>query len=216
MTPCTVIVFAKAPRAGQAKTRLIPLLGADRAARLAERMLNATLEQAAAAAIGPVDLCVTPDRDHDAFTAAVQRLGVTLSDQGDGDLGERMARAFQRVLRDSSSRALLIGTDVPELDAEYLRAAAQTLDDHDAVLGPAADGGYTLVGLKRPEPGLFAGMRWSHDAVMAQTRDRLAELKLRYLELPVLHDIDEPEDLRHLKAMGLESLCAPATLECSR
>jgi uncharacterized protein len=217
MTSCTVIVFAKAPRAGEAKTRLIPALGAERAASLAHQMLNATLKHAVAAALGPVDLCVTPDRNHDAFTTAVRQLGVTLSDQGGGDLGERMARAFERVLRDAS-RALLIGTDVPALDADYLRAAARALDDHDAVFGPAADGGYTLVGLKRAERGLFAGMRWSHPAVMAHTRDRLAAIGLRHLELPVLHDIDEPDDLRHLKGVGLESLCAPsdpATLESS-
>lgn len=213
MTRCTVIVFAKAPRPGQAKTRLIPVLGAQGAAQLAERLLHATLHHAAAADVGPVDLCVTPDRHHMAFAAAALRYGLTLSEQGDGELGERMARAFARVLA-GAARALLIGTDVPGLDAGYLRAAAQALDDHDAVFGPAADGGYTLVGLKRPEPGLFVGMRWSHAAVMAQTRERLAMLNLRHVELPLLHDIDEPADLRHLGAHGLAATTKP-TLESS-
>lgn len=197
MTPsCAVIVFAKAPQPGLAKTRLIPALGADGAAQLAQRLLLTTLDQAVAAAIGPVELCVTPNRSHPAF-AAVARLGIDLCEQGDGDLGERMARAFARVLR-VRERALLIGTDAPALDATYLRSAATALLDTDAVFGPAADGGYALVGLRRPLAALFTGMRWSHDQVMAQTRTRLAALGLRHVELVVVHDIDEPADLVHL------------------
>jgi uncharacterized protein len=194
-----VIVFAKAPVAGYAKTRLIPALGAQGAADLAQRLMHATLAHAVNAQLGPVELCVTPDRTHRAFAHAVARHGVRLTEQGDGDLGERMARAFGRVLR-TQPRALLIGTDAPGLDAAYLRAAAQALHDHDAVLGPAADGGYTLVGLKQPQPSLFNDMRWSHDQVMAHTRERLAQLGLRHAELPVLHDVDVPADLVHLTA----------------
>ena len=192
-----VIVFAKAPIAGYAKTRLIPALGARGAAELAERLMHGALAHAVEAHIGPVELCVTPQRDHAAFAAAVQRHGVALAEQGDGDLGERMARAFQRVLLDQP-RALLIGTDAPGLDAAYLRAAAHALHEADAVFGPAADGGYTLVGLKRAVPELFLDMRWSHDQVMAHTRERLAWMRLRHIELPLLHDVDVPADLMHL------------------
>ena len=192
-----VIVFAKAPVAGRAKTRLIPALGAQGAAELAERMMHDTLAQAVAAALGPVELCVTPDRAHPSFAAAVHRHGVALTDQGDGDLGQRMSRALERVLR-RQRHALLIGTDAPALDANYLRAAAQALQSSDAVFGPAADGGYTLVGLNQPRPELFTGMRWSHDQVMAHTRLRLTQAGLRHVELPVLHDVDEPADLVHL------------------
>lgn len=192
-----LIVFAKAPIAGHAKTRLIPALGAQGAAALAECLMHATLEHAVAAGIGPVELCVTPDRNHPAFAAAVRRHGIVLTEQGDGDLGARMARAFDRVLR-SHAQALLIGTDAPRLDAAYLRAAASALSSADAVFGPAADGGYTLIGMKQARPELFAGMHWSHDQVMAHTRLRLAQAKLRHLELPVLHDVDEPPDLVHL------------------
>lgn len=197
MTRCAVIVFAKAPRAGYAKTRLIAALGADGAARLAERLLQAALAQALDAGVGPVELCVTPDRDHPAFARAARRGDVTVTTQGTGDLGQRMARAFDRVLR-LHDAALLIGTDAPRLDAAYLRAAAAALHGADAVFGPAADGGYALVGLKRAAPQLFAGMHWSHERVMADTRERLAASGLRHVELPVLHDIDEPADLRHL------------------
>jgi rSAM/selenodomain-associated transferase 1 len=197
MNTCAVIVFAKAPLPGHAKTRLAVALGDAGAALLAERMMHATVDAAVAADVGPVQLCVTPDADHPAFAAAQQRHAITITDQGDGDLGERMARAFRRVLA-SHGRALLIGTDAPQLDAAYLRAAAGALDGADAVLGPASDGGYTLVGLKRPAPRLFLQMRWSHESVMSQTRQRLAQLQLRHAELPVLHDVDEPADLVHL------------------
>jgi len=204
MIRCAVIVFAKAPQPGHAKTRLIAALGAQGAALLAERLLHATLDHALEADIGPVELCVTPDRSHPAFAAAAQRGAVTLSDQGDGDLGERMARAFERVLS-THDHALLIGTDAPKLDAPYLRAAATALSGTDAVFGPAADGGYALVGLRRPAPGLFAGMRWSHGHVMAHTRLRVRTLGLRHVELPPLHDVDEPADLAHVPASWLPS-----------
>ena len=197
-----VIVFAKAPLAGHAKTRLIPALGAQGAADLAERLMHLAVAHALEAQLGPVELCVTPDRTHRAFADAVARHGVALTEQGDGDLGERMARALARLLC-SQPNALLIGTDAPGLDAAYLRAAAEALRDADAVFGPAADGGYTLVGLKRPAPDLFLRMRWSHAQVMAHTRERLAQAGLRHVELPVLHDIDEPADLVHLAAHGI-------------
>jgi hypothetical protein len=205
MTHCPVIVFAKAPRAGFAKTRLIAALGAEGAASLAERLLQTALEHALGANVGPVELCVTPDRWHPVFISAAQSGSVTLADQGDGDLGERMARAFDRVLS-RHDRALLIGTDAPLLDARYLRAAAAALHDSDAVFGPAVDGGYVLVGLHRPAPGLFAGMRWSHHLVMAHTRQRLGALDLHHVELPLLHDVDEPADLTHVPASWLRAL----------
>ena len=205
MTRCAVIVFAKAPQAGHAKTRLIAALGAEGAALLAERLLFATIDRALEADVGPVELCVTPARTHPAFATAARRGSVTLTDQGAGDLGERMAEAFHRVLR-TNSQALLIGTDAPRLDAPYLRAAAAALNDADAVFGPAADGGYMLVGLQRPAPGLFVGMRWSHGQVMAHTRERLSALHLRHVELPVLHDVDEPADLVHVPQQWLQSL----------
>ena len=216
MTRCCVMVFAKAPVAGQAKTRLIPALGAEGAARLAALLLNAALDHAVQADIGPVELCVAPDRLHPAFVAAARRRAVNVTEQGDGDLGDRMARTFERVLA-MHDAAVLIGTDAPALDAAQLRAAAVALRDHDAVFSPAADGGYALVGLQRPQRGLFAGMHWSHDQVMAQTRERLAALALRHTELPTVHDIDEPRDLIHLPPGWLQSLSTTSNpMELSR
>lgn len=200
---CAVIVFAKAPRPGHAKTRLIAALGADGAARLAERMLHAAIAHALEADVGPVELCVTPDAGHPAFESATHNGMVTLAEQGDGDLGQRMARAFDRALA-AHRCAVLIGTDAPGLDAPYLRAAAAALRDAHAVFAPTADGGYVLVGLRQAAPRLFAGMRWSHDRVMAQTRQRIAACGLRHVELPPLHDIDEPADLCRLPPRWLE------------
>lgn len=199
---CAVIVFAKAPVAGQAKTRLIPALGALGAARLAERLLDATVAQACEADIGPVELCCTPDRSHPAFERMARLHRVTLGLQGEGDLGERMARALARALN-VYRRAVLIGTDAPALDAAYLRGASAALADHDAVFGPATDGGYTLVGLRKPARELFEGISWSTSQVMAQTRKQVARLGLSCAELALLGDVDEAADLRHVPAAWL-------------
>jgi rSAM/selenodomain-associated transferase 1 len=190
--------MAKAPVAGQAKTRLIPRLGPDGAARLAERLLSAAVEQALAAQVGAVELCCTPDASHPAFRRFAE-CGVRFAAQGNGDLGARIARAIERALRDGDA-PIVVGTDTPALDAAYLHRARDALADCDAVLGPAADGGYTLVALRAAAPQLFAQMPWSTPRVMTLTRRRLAAAGLRHVELPVLHDIDEPDDLRHLPA----------------
>jgi uncharacterized protein len=193
----SLIVFAKAPRPGLAKTRLQPALGSEGAAALAERLLAHTLAQAVVADVGPVDLCVTPDADHPAFTRLAAVHGAALTLQGEGDLGARMERATRRAL--ATRRAvLLIGTDAPALDAAMLRAAASALDEHDAVFVPALDGGYALVGLRQPTPTLFAGIAWSTPSVMADSRARAMAAGLRWAELPPVADIDEPADLCHL------------------
>ncbi|MBX3606700.1 MAG: TIGR04282 family arsenosugar biosynthesis glycosyltransferase [Piscinibacter sp.] len=201
MRPVTIVVLAKAPQPGYAKTRLIPALGAEGAARLARWLLDRTLQAALASGLGPVELCAAPDVAHPAIAAWGARPGVILATQGDGDLGARMARAFARALAGGGS-ALLIGTDAPRLDADVLRAAAQALESHDAVFVPAHDGGYALVGLQRPAPALFEGIAWSTPAVMAQTRAALRRLGLTHAELAPLHDIDEPADLAHLEGLG--------------
>lgn len=195
---CRVIVMAKAPVAGFAKTRLIPALGAEGAASLAERLLRHAIAQALAAGIGPVELCCAPDARHAVFGELAGDRRLTLSEQGEGDLGARMARALQRALA-AHEEVLLIGTDAPALDAAVLRAARERLADHDAVLVPAFDGGYALIGLRRFMPALFEAMPWSTPQVLARTRERLHAAGLRHAELAPLHDIDVPADLVHLR-----------------
>jgi rSAM/selenodomain-associated transferase 1 len=200
MSRSQLIVMAKAPVAGQAKTRLIPALGVTGAANLAARLLERSMATAREAAFDTLVLACAPDTSHPAFVAQAQRGGVTLVPQGHGDLGLRMQRCFERAFAEGAARAVLIGTDVPELDAAMLNAASATLATHDAVFAPAADGGYALIGLRRVTPSLFEAMTWSTADVMATTRERLMAAGLRHVELPEVHDIDEPADLAHLPA----------------
>lgn len=197
MTATTLlIVFAKAPLPGQAKTRLAPALGFDGAAKLASVMLAHTLRNATEAAVGPVELCCAPDIRHAQFQQAAAT-GINLTEQGSGDLGQRMERALARGLQ-RHARVLVIGTDAPLLDAPTLRGAAQALHAYEAVIAPASDGGYVLIGLSRRAPELFESIAWSTPQVMAQTRARASSLGMSLYELPTFHDIDEPEDLVHL------------------
>ncbi len=196
---CTVIVMAKAPVPGYAKTRLIPALGAVGAAELASRLLKHAVEQALAAQLGTVDLCCAPEHTHASFAPLALCTGIVLSSQVEGDLGARMSHAFDRWFA-HSSQVLMIGTDAPAIDAALLQQAAQTLNDTDAVFVPAIDGGYALIGLRQPAPQLFANMVWSTAGVMAATRTRLLAAGLQHAELAPVADIDEPADLVHLPA----------------
>jgi uncharacterized protein len=191
-----VIIFAKAPRPGEVKTRLIPALGPHGAARLARRLLDHAIEQALSADVGSVELCRTPD-DESAWNGVSVPATVIQSGQGSGDLGERLARASQRVI-EAGSAVILIGTDCPELDARALRALVESLEEVDAAMAPAADGGYVAIALNRHHPRLFAHIDWSTRTVAAETQRRFAELGWAMRQLPTLHDIDEPRDLAWL------------------
>jgi rSAM/selenodomain-associated transferase 1 len=200
MSNCRVIVFAKAPASGQVKTRLAAEIGEAAAARLAARMLRATLAQAVASQVGPVELCGAPDIDDPLLRAhvdAFSTFGVTLSAQGDGELGVRMERACRRVLATGDS-VILIGTDAPALNEQDLRAAADALRQHPAVFTPALDGGYVLIGLSRHHPSLFHDIAWGTDSVMESTRARLRALRWTWHEFPPQPDIDVAADLIHL------------------
>jgi rSAM/selenodomain-associated transferase 1 len=194
MKPVRIVVFAKAPVPGQAKTRLVPALGEAGAARLAARLLDLALEQALAAGVGPVELCASPAPGTPAWSGIALPPGIETSGQGAGDLGERMARAARRAV-ERGEAVLLTGTDCPDLTAARLREAARQLVHHDAALYPAADGGYPLLGLRAFDAGLFADMPWSTDAVARLTLERMAALGWRVWVGDTLRDIDEPADL---------------------
>ena len=202
----TVAVLAKAPLSGLAKTRLIPHLGEDGAAALQERLTARTIETACAAIIGPVYLWTTPDLSHPSLVALMRRFPLSLRTQPDGDLGARMLAAIAA----ASGPAIVIGTDCPALTIEHLRTVAARLREGiDAVVIPADDGGYVLIGMRRPQPAAFADMRWSHDDVAAETRHRLARLGLSWREPARLWDVDRPEDLKRLQAAGFQDLLPP-------
>jgi hypothetical protein len=193
-----VAVLAKAPIAGLAKTRLIPALGSAGAARLQRRLAQQALGCALRAGLGPVTLWCAPDERHRFFRALHRATGVRCLAQPEGDLGARMHAAFTR--HAAHGPLLLIGTDCPVLEPHHLRSAARALlDGADAVVHPAEDGGYVLIGLRRPQGALFDGMPWSTDRVMTETRARARATGLGVVELETLWDVDEPRDLSRLR-----------------
>lgn len=198
-----LIVFAKAPEPGAAKTRLAPLLGADAAAALHARLVERALRTALRARSGRVELHAAPDARHPFFLACARRHGVRLRPQGAGDLGVRMRRALEQALARADC-AVLIGSDCPSLQAADLRAAVGALRrGARAVLAPAEDGGYALIGLRRSAKPLFAGIPWGSERVFAATRRRLARLGWRWRQLRSVWDVDRPEDYSRLERTGL-------------
>jgi len=202
MQAVQVAVLAKAPIAGLAKTRLIPALGARGAARLQRQLTRGAVRSALDARLGPVTLWCTPHAQHRFFRALHETTGVNCLVQSSGDLGDRMHTAFR--LHCAQGPLLLIGTDCPVLRPAHLRKAARALiDGDDAVFYPAEDGGYVLVGLRRPQPALFDAMTWSTPEVMTQTRARSQGLRVR--EFETLWDVDVPDDLARLDALNIEA-----------
>ncbi|MEZ0223903.1 MAG: TIGR04282 family arsenosugar biosynthesis glycosyltransferase [Alphaproteobacteria bacterium] len=198
MSETTLHVFARAPVSGQAKTRLIPALGAQGAAELHARLVRHTLESALSADTGPVTLWCAPDIHHPFFEQCAHEFGITLKAQQGDDLGQRMAHALAFGMRDSKC-ALLIGTDCPTLDPVVLRSATDALKkDAAVVFVPAEDGGYALIGVSERAPAIFDGIAWGSDTVMAHTRILLRSQSLDWHELPPLADIDTPNDLPRL------------------
>lgn len=196
-----IAILAKAPIPGYAKTRLIPALGAEGAAKLQEALILRTVDTALGANLGPVSIWCAPDRRDPFFSAVASRNPARLHEQGLGDLGDRMHAAF--VVETVASPTLLIGVDCPPLTPAHLRVCADCLrSGDDAALLPAEDGGYVLIGLRRPEARLFAGIEWGGPTVMAATRDRLQELNFRWSAPETLWDLDTPEDLLRWSALS--------------
>ena len=198
-----VVVFARAPRPGAVKTRLVPPLAPEEAAALHARLVKRTLETARAASYRRIELHGTPDIDDPFFRFCAGHFGAALVAQSGADLGARMLAAFESALADCP-RVLLLGSDCPALTARHLRQADRALrDGADAVFVPCEDGGYALIGLKRVDPRLFEGVAWGGASVMEDTRARLQQMRWRWRELETLWDVDRPEDYERLLASGL-------------
>lgn len=194
-----VLVFAKAPVAGHVKTRLIAALGAEGAAALHARLLRHTLATVCAAR-DAVELWCAPDTHHPCFAQLADEFPLVLRPQRGAGLGARMAHAFDVALRDAPA-AVIVGSDCPGLTRDDLDAAFAALARGcDAVLGPATDGGYWLIGLRRAAPALFEDMRWGGAEVLDETLARLRGLGWNYTLLAARADVDRPEDLAHLPA----------------
>ena len=197
MTPCRIVIIAKAPLPGYCKTRLIPALGPEGAAALATGMLRRTVQTALDACIGPVEVCAAPTAAHPLWTSLQLPAALHWSDQGQGDLGQRMEHAARRTLA-RKEHVVLIGTDCPSLTTTHLSDAAMALQRGEAALIPTFDGGYALLGLAAMQTSVFNDMPWSTSAVARLTLERLEKAGRGVHIGPMLHDIDEPEDLPHL------------------
>ncbi|NJS09741.1 MAG: glycosyltransferase [Microcoleus sp. CSU_2_2] len=194
-----LIIFTRYPAPGKTKTRLIPVLGKEGAANLHRLMAQKTIARALSI------------ENSGRFSVEIYYAGgsqqlmqdwlgteMIYHNQGDGDLGARMAAAFQNCFDSGIDKVAIIGTDCPDLKAEIISKAFDELERSDVVLGPAQDGGYYLIGLRRSLPELFYGINWGTEEVLAQTRAIAKKFDLKIAELPTLTDIDQPEDLLDL------------------
>lgn len=192
-------ILAKAPIPGRAKTRLIPALGAEGACRLHARLLRHALATAlAATSTERITLWTALQHDHPLFRELADRHGIALRAQPEGDLGTRMYRALAAM----DAPGLLIGSDCPALTPTLLRRCAAALGEADGVFLPVEDGGYALVGVRRPDRHLFTAIDWGTNRVMAQTRERATALGWRLACPARLWDVDRPEDLGRLARLG--------------
>lgn len=196
LTSDRLIIFTRYPEPGKAKTRLIPALGAEGAAHLHRHMAEHCLQQARSLqSVRPIELEIRFAGGTPAQMTTWLGADLSYQPQGEGDLGDRMARAFQTGFDAGRKSIVLIGTDCPDLDTYLLEQAFRELQQHDLVLGRATDGGYYLIGLRHPVPELFQGIRWSTSEVLAQTVEIAERLGLTIAYLPMLSDVDRPEDL---------------------
>jgi rSAM/selenodomain-associated transferase 1 len=193
-----LLVFARAPQLGQAKTRLIPALGAEGAAALHAGLVEKTL-QITCGGDFDVQLWCHPDTAQPFFHDCAARFSLSLHAQAGGDLGARMALALASTLQQHDS-AVLIGTDCPSLShSDLTEAFAALCKGADVALGPAADGGYYLVGLRRPCEDIFLDIDWGSAAVLSQTLARLRHAGLNHHLLAQRPDLDRPADLAGLE-----------------
>ncbi len=192
----SLILFTRCPVSGQVKTRLIPALGAEGAAALHRRLVLRALRAAheACRAI-PADLEVHFDGGTEPAMSHWLGDNVRFVSQGAGDLGERMAVAFEESLRAGSTATVIIGSDCPGLSPDVITEAFARLMETPVVLGPAQDGGYYLIGLNRPMPELFRGIPWGTDRVLADSLAVLQQRGCKAALLKTLLDVDRPEDL---------------------
>lgn len=214
MTPAAdlhIAVFAKPLIPGRVKTRLIPSVGAERAANIQRAMLWRTMTVAQDVVGEKMSLWVEGAPDHPTLQPLRDAFAPAMRAQRGEDLGARM-RFTMAILLQAHSRVLLVGGDCPVLSATGIQAAAAALDDGDtdAVFIPVEDGGYVLIGLRSGGTrrqqlfeALFEGIPWGTERVMAQTRARLVAARLRWSEQPMLWDVDRPEDLRRANAHDL-------------
>ena len=192
-----LVVFAKAPVAGEVKTRLQPVLSPEQSALFHERLVAHCLQRLSGSEQWQVELWA--GSAHSCWRSLCEKYTCELFFQQGEGLGERLSHALADSLG-RSEKAIVIGTDCPSLSPQIIQAAFEALDKHDLVLGPAEDGGYVLLGLKQLHAGLFHNIDWGTERVLIQTRQRAGNLQLECCELSPLFDVDRPEDFFRLQS----------------
>ena len=191
-----LVIFTRYPEAGKTKTRMIRALGAEGAATLQRQMTEQTITRAKKlTASRPLVIEVHFAGGTEQLMQEWLGLDLVYRFQGEGDLGRRMNSAFEATLAKGITRVVIIGTDCPDLEVKLLTEAFDALSQHDLVLGPAEDGGYYLIGLRRLIPELFEEINWGTSQVREQTVEIAQRLNLAISYLTLLSDIDRPEDL---------------------
>lgn len=206
----TLLVIAKRPAPGQTKTRLTPPLTPEQAAQLYECFLQDTLEVMRAVPGVKRLIHYAPDHEADYFRRIAPDFGLT--PQVGKSLGERLDNVLTLCLRDGSRRAVITDSDSPTLPPDYVAQAFECLEEADVALGPCDDGGYYLIGLKRPQPRLLREVKMSTPQVLRDTLALADEEKLRVALLPAWYDVDTIQELRRLEAeLRASSSAAHAT-----
>jgi hypothetical protein len=194
--------FAREPILGKVKTRLLAALGEEGALALYQQMLARIGSCIGTARLAQLDLWVTSNPSHESFLSICNEMNIYVQ-EGD-ELGEKMAfTCDQTLVTEAAQSMLIVGTDCPVMDADYLEAALSSLQgDSDVVIGPAEDGGYVLIGMRQPQAALFADISWGSERVLAETLARAKSLHLNYHLLPTLWDVDTPADLPRLQTLN--------------
>jgi rSAM/selenodomain-associated transferase 1 len=205
-TRAAVAIFAKAPEAGRAKTRLAPPLTLEEAAGVARACLEDTLRRFPPK-LGAAWTLFLDGAADEALRDAAIRAGVRTAPQGEGDLGSRLALAFETLRAEGASRIVAIGADSPTLDPSRIGEALDALRRHDAVLGPAADGGYYLIGLSRDAGDLFERTPWSTRDAARVTLERAAARGFTIARLAEWYDVDDVPSLRRAARDLSETEC---------
>jgi uncharacterized protein len=197
----TIIIMAKAPIAGAVKTRLQPRLSAEDAASLAACFLEDAINKARSVENQKLIVAYSPAGERAYFAERFAAPKIILTEQKGDDLGEKMLSAFEFAFaQDLAAEVVMLGTDSPTVPADFVEQAFEFLEtSSDAVLGPTEDGGFYLIGLRKPDGRIFENVRWSSPKTFAQARENIMNLNWHLRETPGWYDIDVPRDLDQLR-----------------
>jgi rSAM/selenodomain-associated transferase 1 len=210
MREAVLAIFAKVPEPGSVKTRLIPEIGPERAASLAEAFLEDTVTRMRNLDWAECIVAATSPFQRDYFKPDELWL------QSEGDLGERLEKVLRLALKRRKA-VLAIGSDTPNLPLEFLESARHALDTADAVLGPSLDGGFYLIGLKDCPIGMLEGIQWSHSSTLAATTAKLDQFGMKTAFIKPWFDVDDHDDLERLRRqLAVDPASAPVTADCLR